>query len=137
MKLKMLAAAALYFTIVFGVGFLVGPVRVLYVEPRVGATVAVLLEAPILVVAMVVSAKFMLRWIDVERPTALLAIGVVALFMQQVADIAVGVLLRGMTIGDLMRQFATAPGMIYAMLLLAFLLMPLLIGKRGKAYAAP
>jgi hypothetical protein len=41
-----------------------------------------------------------------------------------------------MTIGDHMRQFATPPGMIYAVLLLAFLLMPLLIGKRGIHNAA-
>lgn len=46
--MKILAAALLYFLIVFGVGFLVGPVRVLYVEPRVGSTAAVMLEAPIL-----------------------------------------------------------------------------------------
>jgi hypothetical protein len=56
--------------------------------------------------------------------------------MQQVADVAVGVLLRGMTIGDHVRQFATAPGMIYAALLIAFTLIPVLIGNRGKVYAA-
>jgi hypothetical protein len=88
--MKMLAAAALYFAIVFGVGLLVGPIRVLYVEPRLGATIAVLLETPILLLAMVVGAKLVLRWINVAPPTPLLAVGVVALFMQQVADIGVG-----------------------------------------------
>jgi hypothetical protein len=133
--MKILVAAALYFAIVFGVGFLVGPVRVFYVEPRVGATVAVLLEAPILLVAMVVGAKIVLRWINVSRRTALFAIGVVALFMQQAADIAVGVLLRGMSIGDHMRQFSTPEGMIYGMLLLAFTLMPCAMGQKRTPYS--
>jgi hypothetical protein len=54
--MKMLAAAVVYFLIVFGTGFLVGPVRV-YVEPRLGTTAAVLLEAPILLVAMAIGAR--------------------------------------------------------------------------------
>ena len=46
------AAVALYFAIVFGVGFLLGPIRVFLLEPRLGATLAVLLEAPLLLIAM-------------------------------------------------------------------------------------
>jgi hypothetical protein len=40
------------------------------------------------------------------------------------APVAVGVLLRGTSLMDYARQFATAPGMIYAALLIAFGLMP-------------
>jgi hypothetical protein len=35
--MKITGAAILYFIIVFGVGFLLGPIRVFLLEPRVGA----------------------------------------------------------------------------------------------------
>lgn len=116
--MKILTAVVLYFAIVFGTGFLVGPVRVLFVEPQVGNTVAVVLEAPVLLAAMIVGATLAIRGSAVERSVAaLLSVGGFALFVQQVADVAVGVLLRGMTLGDHVAQFGTVPGMIYAALL--------------------
>jgi hypothetical protein len=53
--MRIAAAAALYFTIVFGVGFLLGPIRVLWLEPLVGPTAAALCEAPFLLAAMVIA----------------------------------------------------------------------------------
>lgn len=125
--MKFATAVALYFLIVFGVGFLVGPVRVLYVEPRVGATVAVMLETPALLVAMLVGARLATRWSGVARDGAtLLAVGFAALVLQQIADIGVGIALRGVTITGYFDQFATAPGMIYGALLIVFVAMPFL-----------
>jgi hypothetical protein len=49
---------------------------------------------------------------------------------QQCADVAVGVLLRGLSVGDHVRQFTAAPGLIYAALLIAFTLMPLAVRFR-------
>jgi len=127
--MKILVAALLYFAIVFGTGFAVGPWRVLYVEPHVGTTVGVLIEAPILIVAMLVGAKCALRWSGITKSSsALLLVGVVALALQQIADIAVGGLLRGMTVGDHVRHFATTPGMIYGALLMVFLFAPSFLG---------
>jgi len=120
-----LAAAAIYFLSVFGTGFVVGPIRVLLIEPRVGPVVAVLLEAPILLLAMFVGANYAVRWSGLARSGAtLLGVGFVALVLQQCADVAVGVLLRGMSLMD----FATASGMIYGVLLIAFALLPLIVG---------
>ena len=129
--MKILGAALLYFAIVFGTGFLVGPLRVLYAEPRVGTTAAVLLEVPILLVAMIVGATIAVRWLDAKPSTrALVTVGTVSLVFQHVADVAVGVLLRGMSVEDHLAQFATTPRMIYGALLVAFALMPLLMRRR-------
>ena len=127
--MKTLAAPFLYFAIVFGAGFVVGPLRVLYVEPRVGITTAVLLEAPILLIAMLVGAKLTVRWMQAPSVAALLGVGILALVMQQVSDVAVGVFLRGMTVADHIAQFGTPAGMIYSALLAAFAMMPWLIGR--------
>jgi hypothetical protein len=43
--MKILKAAVAYFAIVFGAGFVLGPIRILLVVPLVGERVAELLEA--------------------------------------------------------------------------------------------
>jgi hypothetical protein len=50
---KIAAAALLYFLAVFGAGFALGPIRVLWLEPRLGVVAATLCEAPFLLLAMI------------------------------------------------------------------------------------
>jgi hypothetical protein len=123
-----LSAPLLYFGIVLGVGFLLGPIRVMWLEPRLGLALANLCEAPFLIIAMVLAA----RWIPtrVGQPCdlgTLLAMGLGALIVQQIVDCAVGVGLRGITLSEQLARFATAQGVIYAVLLTLFCLIPALL----------
>jgi hypothetical protein len=59
--MRIIAARALHFLIVFGVGFSLRPIRVLLLEPRLGETIAVLREAPFLLIAMVLAAQWVPR----------------------------------------------------------------------------
>ena len=43
----------------FGAGFLLGPIRVLLLEPHIGALWAVAIEVPLLLVVMVLAARWM------------------------------------------------------------------------------
>lgn len=120
-------AALIYFALVFAVGFLLGPPRVLWFEPWLGGAIAVLLEAPLLTSAMWFAARAASDWARVEGGwVSYLCIGVIALALQQVADLAVGFGLRGMTLTDQLTYFATPAGMIYAFTLVVFALMPLI-----------
>jgi hypothetical protein len=119
--MRVLMLAALYFAVVFGVGLMMGPVRVLWLEPRLGKTVAVLCELPVLLVAMVMAA----RWTTTKMgPGAgffsFAAIGGVALILQQIADVAVGIVLRGITLAEQFAYFSTPAGLIYEVALLLF-----------------
>ena len=130
---RVATAAALYFAIVFGTGLVLGPIRVLWLEPRVGATIAVICEAPLLLAAIVLAA----RWVPRRRglsgsAAALWGMELGALALQQIADYAVGIGLRGMAPADQLRGLATPAGAIYVALLLAFVAMPALI-NRGPA----
>jgi hypothetical protein len=130
------AAAALYFAIVYGVGFALGPIRVLWLEPRLGATVAVLCEAPLLLLAIVLAALWVPRRMGLGGDRAALwGMGIVALALQQAADLALGVVLRGISPADQLRQFATPTGLVYAALLLAFAAMPALLGRGSQPEA--
>src|SRR5215470_1310290 len=52
-------AGVLYFALVFGAGFLLGPVRILCVAPQLGTRMAELVEAPIMLAVSIIAA----RWI--------------------------------------------------------------------------
>jgi hypothetical protein len=129
--MRIVLATLLYFAVVFGTGLVLGPARVLWLEPRVGPAIAELIEAPFLVIAMVGAA----RWVPkIARTTENLRssafIGVGALVLLLMADFTVGYSLRGLALPEQLARFATAPGVIYAVLLLLFALMPVLL-KRG------
>ncbi|MFN3464583.1 MAG: hypothetical protein ACK4X1_10975 [Terricaulis sp.] len=124
-------AAAIYFALVFAAGLLLGPVRVIWIEPWLGNAIAVLLETPFLIAAMWFASRAAPKWAGVSGGwPSFLAIGVVALIMQQIADLAVGFGLRGMTLRDQLAHFATPAGMIYAATLIIFALMPLVRMRR-------
>jgi hypothetical protein len=53
--------AASYFTLVFGTGFVLGTIRVLWVVPQLGLRNAELLEQPIMLVALFLSARWIVR----------------------------------------------------------------------------
>lgn len=125
---RILRAAAIYFVIVFAVGLLLGPVRVLWIEPWLGQTLAVLCEAPFLIAAMIVGARLAPRWAGVQGGWgARLTMGLVALVFQQMADLAVGFGLRGLALGEQLAYFATPPGYIYAATLVVFACAPLVM----------
>ena len=70
----------LYFALVFAVGWVLGLMRVFWLEPHVGVTTAVLLEQPFMLLAIIFSARWVVRQLIVPRTTVLrLGMGVVAI----------------------------------------------------------
>jgi hypothetical protein len=132
-----IAAAAAYFLIVFCVGLVLGPVRVYWLEPRLGESVAVLCEAPFLSCAIVLAARWLPRKFGLRPNLAsLVAMGVGALFLQQLADLAVGAV-RGVAPAQQLAHLSTPAGLIYAALLVAFVAMPVLANWPQEQRADP
>lgn len=110
----MLKAAAVYFGIVFGIGFLLGPLRVLVLEPRVGARAAELLEAPVMLLAILGAGHWVgRRWRHRLTPAASLRVGLVAAGLVLTADLAVGVGLRGMSVAEVFTGRDPVAGPVY------------------------
>jgi hypothetical protein len=119
------AAGAIYFLVLFGLGFLLGPVRILVLEPRLGPVGAILLEAIPMLAAMVLVAPWAARLLEVPPlPVPRLAMGVAGLILLVLAETALDALLRGRVLWA--ERIATTDGRIGLLLLLAFALMPLL-----------
>lgn len=122
------AAAIVYFAAVFAAGFALGPVRVMLVEPRIGAFLAVVCEAPFLAGAMWAAARAIPPAFGLggKRP-ALLGMGLVALALVLAADVLVGVFARGIGVGAQLQRFMTPEGLAYAALLVLFAAMPMIV----------
>ncbi len=122
------AASALYFGLVFGAGFLLGPVRVLVLEPWIGPLGAVAVEIPLLLIVMVFAA----RWSTHKAAlggglSPRVAMGAAALVLVLAADFSVGRWIRGLALADQLRHFSTSEGMVYVAALILFAAMPVIV----------
>ena len=124
------AGALLYFAVVFAVAFLLGTVRVVWLEPQLGRAAAELCEAPFLLVTIAFTSRWVPRVLQLRRDLISLGLmGLGALAILQGVDLVVGVYLRGITPAEQLANFATAAGLIYAALLIAFAAMPVLLSR--------
>lgn len=125
------AAGVLWFVVMFGLGFLLGPIRIFLLEPRLGATGAVLVEAVPMIALMWVLAPWVARLFAVPpTPRARLAMGGIGLLLLVIADTLLGWLLFNRGIESLLDRPRTPDGQVYLLMLLVFLLMPFL-RRRG------
>lgn len=124
--MRVALAGLLYAALSLVAGVALGPVRVLVLEPRMGPTVATLIEAPLMIVAMFFASRLAIH-ITAARAQAgsLFAAGMLAFVIVSGADVLVGRSLRGLSIEQQIGNFSSAPGMIYGVLLLILMFMPL------------
>jgi len=134
--MRAVAAGLIYFLLVFAVGWVLGPIRGLREVPHLGRTTASLLEAPLMLMAMIVSARWVLRRLDV--PYVLntpVAIGLVALGILLGAEFTVdgG---RAVCRSKHLASYLSAHGLISLLLFLLFAAMPTLV-ERLRPGASP
>ncbi len=127
---RVLKAAALYFALIFAVGFALGPVRVLLLEPTIGGASAVLIEAPFLLAAIAVAARHVPRRMRIRSSLPdLLVMGCGAAALVLLADLAIGVPLRGIAMADHFNYLTTPAGHLYLILVALFALAPALLAR--------
>lgn len=130
---QIVKAAAVYFGIVYGTGFVLGTIRVLLMVPVLGVRNAELLEQPLMLIAIFVTAKWVVRHLKhaLARPQ-LLDVGLIALGILLLAEVIVVLALQPVRAGD------TMSGLAYLLNLVAFAVMPWLVSghrsqKRSRA----
>lgn len=126
-----LVAATLYFAVVFGAGFVLGPIRIFWAVPRFGPRLAELIEAPIMLVVIVVAARWVVggyaRQFSRRRRAVL---GALALVLTLTIELALVPLVRGQSIGDYFAGRDPVSGSVYYVLLVVFAAMPALLRRR-------
>ena len=127
---RILFAALVYFAIAFGIGFILGVIRVMLVMPRVGERLAELIELPIMLIAITVAARWTVRRFEVKEAWACVAVGVIALVLLAGAEIAVVIGLRGLSLGEYIASRDPISGTLYLFMLGMFALLPVIVGRR-------
>ena len=132
--MRVLKAGVVYFLVMFGVGWILGPIRELWAVPRFGRLTGVLLEAVIMLAAMAVSARWVIRRFRV-KPTfgTTISVGLVALGILVPAELAGVVWVRGLSLPEYLASFATAPGLVSLLMFVLFAAMPTIVMRVGRS----
>lgn len=123
--------ALAYFLIVFGAGFVLGTVRVLFALPLLGERTAELLEMPLMLAVIVLAARWITRrYLQHAEPREQLAVGGIATGCMLAAEFLVGLTLRGLSPMEVLVNRDPASGTAYYLSLLLFATMPWLLAHR-------
>jgi len=126
--------AAVYFGMVFGVGFLLGSVRVPFLVPRLGERVAELAEMPLMLVAIVMAAGFVVRRYGSSiAPLGWVGVGALSLALLVSAELLLAVVLAGRGVGEYLAGRDPVSGSVYLAMLLVFAAMPWLRHNRSRS----
>jgi len=129
--MQILKAGILYFALVFGAGFVLGPIRILWAVPRFGTRVAELMETPIMFVVTILAARWIVRRLAVPpKASSRLGMGCVGLGLMLVAEFTLVLWLRGLSIGEYVASRDPVSGTVYYVMLGVFCIMPLLVSPR-------
>jgi hypothetical protein len=131
MNIQQLAMPALaYFAIVFGMGFLLGSIRVLWLVPQLGTRYAELTEVPIMLLAIFFAARWVTQYFAVpSAATARLLVGIAALICLLIVEFTVVLWLQGISFAESFANRDPVSGAAYIVSLIIFALMPLLVKR--------
>jgi hypothetical protein len=120
-----------YFALIFGTGFMLGTIRVLWIVPKIGVRTAELIEMLPMFVAILLSARWINQHLaDADNISTRLKIGFLALSFLLVAEIALGMVLQGASISEVLLNHDPISGTVYYVMLILFALMPWLLNRK-------
>jgi hypothetical protein len=123
-------AGLCYFALTFGAGFLLGPLRILVLMPRVGARVAELAELPVMIVVTWLAARWTVRRFRVPSSARLrLVMGALAFALLLAAEFALVLPLRGLTLEQYFATRDPVSGIAYYAVLVLLALMPVVVER--------
>jgi len=105
-----------------------GPIRVLLVEPRVGTRTAELLEMPIMFLVILIASRWIVRWLSIPSTTfSRLGMGLIALVLLLAAEFTFVLKMRRLTLSAYLKSRDPVSGTAYYAMLCVFAIMPLLL----------
>lgn len=128
---RALGLGLIYFALVFAAGFVLGTVRVLLLEPGLGARTAELTEIPVMLVVIYFAAKYVVARLpaDRARSTGLIA-GLTGLALLLISELSLVLGWRGMTIAQYFDSRDPLAFTAYLLSLLVYAAMPGLLATR-------
>ena len=101
--MRALKGGVIYFLLVFAVGWILGPIRELWAVPHFGRMAATLSEAVIILIAMTVAARWVIRRFEVPQTLSdTLSIGLIAIGLLFPVEIAGVLWVRRLSFQDIL-----------------------------------
>lgn len=125
--MHILRAGFAYWALIFGLGFVLGTVRVLWLAPLVGETAAGLVEMPFMLGASWWVAGWLVARCAITRERDGLAMGALAFALLMVAELALGVTLFELDARAWASELFRMPGVLGLAGQVVFALMPWLV----------
>jgi len=123
-------AGLCYFALTFGAGFMLGPLRILVLMPRVGARVAELAELPVMILVTWLAARWTVRRFRVPSSARLrLVMGALAFALLLAAEFSLVLPLRGLTLELYFATRDPISGIAYYAALVLLALMPVVVER--------
>ncbi len=126
--MNVLKAGGSYFALVFGMGFLLGSIRVPFLVPRVGARTAELIEMPFMFVAIFFAARYVVRRFALKSSERLAA-GLIALALVVAAELTLATVVQDQSLAAYITSRDPISGSVYLLMLGVFALMPNLLSR--------
>lgn len=128
--MHVIKAGLTYFALVFGAGFLLGAIRVPFLVPHLGVRTAELIEMPLMFVAIVLAARFVVtRFALPPAAGARLAVGALALAVLLAAELLLAVILADRSLADYIASRDPVSGSVYLAMLVLYALMPAILAR--------
>jgi hypothetical protein len=131
---RIVGAAFAYASSVFIIGFALGAIRVLFLAPRIGSTLAVSIEAPV----MLVFSWAIMKWIGPRlalpaTPAAMVVLGLLAFGLLQLYEFSLAIFVFGRALRETLASFGVTAGAIRLAAQVAFGLIPVLQFVPGRS----
>src|SRR5688572_25414741 len=121
------AAGALYFLLIFLLGMVLGAIRILLLEPRIGPVPSVLLELPLMLAASWFVCGWLIRYLIVPAAaSSRLAMGATAFVLLMAAELGLSLFAVGGTVAGHFAAYRSGAPLIGLLGQIAFALFPLL-----------
>ena len=124
-------AGASYFALVFGTGFLFGIIRVPFLVPRLGVRTAELIEMPLMFLAILFAARYVVRRFALLT-SARLATGLIALALLLTAELTLAMVIQRESLAAYIASRDPVSGSVYLFMLGVFALMPRLLSNHHR-----
>ncbi len=107
---RVFSSALAFFALVFGAGFALGAIRIVMLQPYLGATVSRLVELPVMVVISYLAARWVTRNMGPAMRNSWLCVGLIAFMLLMVAEMLLGVLVFRTPVRAMLADMLTLTG---------------------------
>jgi hypothetical protein len=123
---RIVPTALLFFALVFGAGFAMGAIRVVLLQPYLGANLSRLVELPVMVVISYLAARFITRRMGPATRNQWLTVGLIAFVLLMLAELVLGTLVFRTSIRAIFADMLTITGLLSLLAQCLIILFPAL-----------